>query len=107
MRTAKELSVYVLEQLKGLEGITARAMMGGYIFYINGKIFGGIYPPGFMVKITRTSQKYLKNTIPMSPYNNAKPMLPVGDFIDNSDEFTKMVFEMQDELPPPKHKHKS
>jgi len=30
-----------------------------YIFYYKQKIFGGIYEPGFMVKITEASKKYL------------------------------------------------
>ena len=57
----KELAEYITEQLSDLENIRKTPMMGGYIFYYNERIFGGIYEPGFMVKITEASRKYMPN----------------------------------------------
>ena len=44
----RELAEYAADQLRALEGIRYIPMMGGYIFYINDKIFGGIYGDGFI-----------------------------------------------------------
>ncbi|MBU3102282.1 MULTISPECIES: TfoX/Sxy family protein [Clostridium] len=99
----KELALYIMEQLKGLEYIKSIPMMGGYIFYYKGRIFGGIYGTGFMVKITEASKHYMPDSILESPYEGAKPMLPV-DIIDNSELLKQMVVAMYEELPEPKLK---
>lgn len=101
----KELADYVLEQLCGLDNIRSIPMMGGYIFYYKERIFGGIYGCGFMVKITKASQKYMPDSIPQPPYDGAKPMLPVT-ILDNEELLKKMVDEMFDELPERKPKKK-
>ena len=41
---------FVLEQLRKLEGITYIKMMGEYVPYYKGKIFGGIYDNRLLVK---------------------------------------------------------
>lgn len=102
---ANELVNYLMEQFEGLEGVTSRAMMGGYIFYYKDKIFGGIYEPGFMVKITPTSQKFLKDADQMPPYKGAKNLLLVDD-IDDRELLCDMVANMYDELPAPNSKPK-
>ena len=43
MASNKEYLDYILEQLSGLDEIKYRAMMGEYILYYKGKVFGGIY----------------------------------------------------------------
>lgn len=42
MATTKEYRDYVLEQLNLLGGITCKPMMGEYLLYYNGVLFGGI-----------------------------------------------------------------
>ena len=74
---AKELAVFVTEQLAELEDIRKIPMMGGYIFYYRERIFGGIYEPGFMVKKTEASRKYMPDSVACPPYDGAKEMLPV------------------------------
>ena len=101
----KELASYIMEQLEGLEYIKSIPMMGGYLFYYKGKIFGGIYGTGFMVKITEGSKYYMPNSISESPYDGAKAMLPV-DIADNSELLKQMVVAMYEELPEPKPKKK-
>ena len=49
MASSKEYLDYILEQLSELEGITFKPMMGEYILYMYGKIFGGIYDDRFLV----------------------------------------------------------
>ena len=43
MASTKEYLDFVLEQLSELDEISSRAMMGEYILYYRGKVFGGIY----------------------------------------------------------------
>ena len=52
MASSKEYLDYILDQLSLIAGITYRPMMGEYILYCNGKIFGGIYDDRFLVKPT-------------------------------------------------------
>lgn len=94
----KDLASYLMAQFENLEGVTSRPMMGGYVFYYNGKIFGGIYEPGFMVKVTKTSKKYLPLSKILPPYNGAKDMILVAD-IDNRKLLCDLVVSMYDELP--------
>lgn len=101
----KELARYVTDQLSELDSIRCRAMMGGYIFYCRERIFGGIYEPGFMVKITEASRKYMPDSVPCPPYDGAKDMLPVT-ILDDKAALCKMVSEMFDQLPEPKPKKK-
>ena len=43
MASTKEYLDFVMEQLSGLDEVSSRAMMGAYILYYRGRIFGGIY----------------------------------------------------------------
>ena len=99
----KELAEYITEQLADLDEIRKIPMMGGYIFYYRERIFGGIYEPGFMVKITEASRKYMPDSIACPPYDGAKEMLPVT-IIDDRELLQKMVSEMFSELPERKPK---
>lgn len=98
MSNSKQLMKYVMEQLEGLEDVRNIPMMGGYIFYYKERIFGGIYGKGFMVKMTKASQKYMPDSIAEPPYDGAKPMLPVT-ILEDKDNMQKMVQAMFDELP--------
>ena len=43
MASTKEYLDFVMEQLSGLDEVSSRAMMGEYILYYRGRIFGGVY----------------------------------------------------------------
>lgn len=103
--TSKELFNEIKNQLKEIDDITYKAMMGGYLFYYKKKLFGGIYPPGFMVKITKASKKYLPNAKIMPPYQGAKEKILVED-ISKSKLLCNMIKEMYQDLPDPKKKNK-
>ena len=49
MASSKEYLDFVLEQSSGL---SARAMMGEYVLYYNGKVVGGVYDNRLLVKPT-------------------------------------------------------
>lgn len=80
MSTTKNYKDFVLEQLSILDNITARSMMGEYLLYYNGLLFGGIYDNRVLVKIVETNKKY--NMEEVIPYKGAKPMYFIDD-IDN------------------------
>jgi len=72
MATNKEYLQYVLELLREVKGITYKKMMGEYILYKDGIIFGGIYDNRFLIKKSKSLLSYnLKEVI---PYPSAKPM---------------------------------
>lgn len=98
MPNNKELADFVMDQLSGCSDIRKIAMMGGYLFYYQERIFGGIYGNGFMVKDTKASRKYMPDSEPKPPYKGAKPMLPVT-ILENKEILQKMVEEMYQELP--------
>lgn len=101
----KELACYIMKQLSELSDIRSIPMMGGYIFYYKNRIFGGIYEPGFMVKITEASKRYMPDSEPECPYQGAKPMLPVT-IIEDRIRLQEMVVKMYPELPEPRPRKK-
>ena len=102
MATTKEYSEYVLNLLSSLEDITLRKMMGEYLLYYKGKLFGGIYDNRFLVKITPSSSAALNSE--EIPYDGAKPMLMIES--EDSEFIRKLVESMYNELPMPKKKNK-
>ena len=60
MASTKEYLDFILEQLSGI-GVSYRPMMGEYILYFKGKVFGGIYDDRFLIKPTKTA-KAMMNT---------------------------------------------
>ena len=75
MATSADYFTYVLELLRETSGVTYKKMMGEYILYKDGIIFGGIYDNRFLIKKTKSLEDSgMKEQI---PYPNAKPMLLV------------------------------
>ena len=80
MASSKDYLLFVLELLRGFTGITYKKMMGEFILYKDGVIFGGIYDNRFLIKKTPSLLECgLKDQI---PYPNAKPML----LVDSEDD---------------------
>ena len=90
MATTKEYRDFILEQLNQVDNITYKAMMGEYILYYNGIIFGGIYDDRYLVKIVDTNKKY--NMEEVFPYEGAKPMYLVED-VDNKEILKEIVLD--------------
>ncbi|GAA0077645.1 TfoX/Sxy family protein [Clostridium sp. CTA-5] len=96
---------FIIEQLYILDDISYRKMMGEYILYYRGKIFGGIYDDRFLVKITKSSKQLMPEAVEELPYDGAKPMLLVDD-VDNKEFLSELIINMYEELPAPKVKKK-
>lgn len=103
MASSRQYLEFVLEQLSELDGITNRAMMGEYVLYYQGKVFGGIYDDRFLVKPTRSAAALMPDAQSELPYEGAKPMLLV-DNIEDKAFLKKLIETMSTELPQPKKK---
>ena len=90
MATTKDYRDYILEQLNLLDNITCKSMMGEYLLYYNGILFGGIYDDRLLVKIVDSNKKY--NMQESIPYENAKPMYLVDD-VDNQEVIRDIVLD--------------
>ena len=103
MASTKDYLDYVLEQLSEAEDISHRAMMGEYILYVQGKVFGGIYDNRFLVKPTKSAREMLPDAPMELPYEGAKEMLLVNQ-LDDKELLAALVTGMAEELPAPKKK---
>ena len=90
MATSKDYLLYVLDLLRDIPGITYKKMMGEYLLYRNGTLFGGVYDDRFLVKKTKSLEnKDFKEVI---PYPNAKPMLLVD--IEDAEEIEILLISL-------------
>ncbi|RGH04015.1 competence protein TfoX [Firmicutes bacterium AF16-15] len=103
MASTKEYLDFVLEQLSGLDEISSRAMMGEFILYYRGKVFGGIYDDRLLVKPVPVAVKMMPDAEMKPPYDGAKKMILVDD-VDNRQFLCELVESMWEELPKKKEK---
>ncbi len=96
---------YLLEQLHGIDDVTYRAMMGGYVVYYRNKVVGGIYYDRLMVKNISSAKSFMKDFTLEVPYEGAKEMILVKE-VDNTNYLKDLFDSMFDELPEPKIKNK-
>ncbi len=101
MASSKEYRDFILDQFSGVEGVSCRAMMGEFILYCRGRIFGGIYDDRLLVKPVPAAEALLPDARREQPYESAKEMLLVENVEDR--EFLRVLLDaMYDELPAPK-----
>lgn len=105
MASTKEYLNFILEQLSELDDISYRAMMGEYILYYRGKVFGGIYDDRFLVKPVRSAEAMMPAADMELPYEGAREMLLVDD-VENREFLRDLLEAMYDELPAPKTRKK-
>ena len=88
MASSNDYLEYILELLREVDGITYRKMMGEYLLYKDGTLFGGVFDNNFLIKKTKSLEKYgLKDQI---PYPSAKPMLLIDS--EDPDEIKELVY---------------
>ena len=90
MATTKDYRDFILEQLNLLDNITCKSMMGEYLLYYNGLLFGGIYDDRLLVKMVDSNKKY--NMQESIPYESAKPMYLVDD-VDSGEVLKDIVLD--------------
>lgn len=103
MASTKEYLDFVLEQLSGLDEVSFRAMMGEYILYYRGRVFGGIYDDRLLVKPVPAAVKLMPDASTELPYEGAKEMILVDD-VDNREFLCELIESMWEELPERKKK---
>ena len=87
MASSKDYLEYVLELLREVENVTYKKMMGEYMLYKNGILFGGVYDNRFLIKKTKSLENSgLKEQI---PYPSAKSMLLIDS--EDPDEIKRLV----------------
>ena len=88
MASTKEYRDFVLEQLSEVPDATCRPMMGEFLLYSAGVLFGGIYDDRLLVKIVPENEQYkMSESI---PYDGAKPMYLVED-VDDREKLAEIV----------------
>lgn len=90
MASSKEYRDFIFEQLNTLDSITCKPMMGEFLLYYDGILFGGIYDDRLLVKKVDTNKKY--NMQESIPYPNAKPMYLV-DNVDNKEVLKSIIVD--------------
>ncbi len=87
MASSKDYLEYVLELLREVESVTYKKMMGEYMLYKEGILFGGIYDNRFLIKKNKSLENSgLKEQI---PYSSAKSMLLIDS--EDPDEIKRLV----------------
>ena len=87
MASSVDYLEFILELLREVRTITYKKMMGEFMLYKDGILFGGVYDNRFLIKKTKSLEDSgLKDQI---PYPNAKPMLLVDS--EDPDEIKKLV----------------
>ena len=90
MSSTKEFRDYVLGQLALVSGISCRPMMGEFLLYADGMLFGGIYDDRLLVKIVHgfNDEFGMSEAI---PYKGGKAMYLVED-VDNRERLAEMIY---------------
>ena len=99
MASTKEYLDYILGQLSGVGDISYRPMMGEYVLYIGGRVFGGIYDDRLLIKATKSAVDALGEPTEL-PYEGAKPMLMPDP--DDRELLRDLILRITAELPTPK-----
>ena len=90
MASTKDYRDFIVEQLSLLDNIICKPMMGEYLLYYNGILFGGIYDDRLLVKKVESNKKYdMDDAI---PYKNGSLMYLVDD-VDDQDKLKEIVLD--------------
>lgn len=100
MASSEEYLEYVLDLLQDAPSVTHKAMMGEYLLYSEGVLFGGIYDDRFLLKdVPAARDAFPQEQI---PYDGAKAMLLVDS--EDPKRIASVVDAMIPQLPKPKKK---
>lgn len=97
MASSREYLEFILDQYRELDGISYRPMMGEFILYCKGVVFGGVYDDRFLVKPLESAKEIIPNAKLVIPYPGSKGLLLVPD-VDDEDTLIKLakaIFEEQ------------
>ena len=95
MASTKQFKDFILDQLRNLNNLTCKSMMGEYLLYYNNILFGGIYDDRLLIKKTNSNKNFLLNEV--LPYENAKSMYWVEN-IDDTEYLYKLIKTTSEDL---------
>ena len=98
MASSAEYLNFVLYLLQEVPALTHRKMMGEYLLYSDGVLFGGIYDDRFLLKDVPAAREAFPTE--QIPYDGAKPMLLVDS--EKPTLIAAVVDAMIPQLPLPK-----
>jgi DNA transformation protein and related proteins len=106
MGTSASTIDFLLDQLSGLAGVSARKMFGEYALYFDGKVVGLVCDDQLFVKITPAGKEMLGPRYREGEaYPGAKPsMLIDADGLEDADWLCELVRVTAAGLPAPKPK---
>ena len=99
-----EFNEYVHESFSAAGDIVIKAMMGGYLVYLNGKLIGDICDKELFLKRTPTSDRLLADSELRFPYEGSKTLMHVFDSFEDTDLISELLKGMFAELPEKKSK---
>lgn len=98
MASSEEYLEFVLGLLRDVPSVTHRKMMGEYLLYSEGVLFGGVYDDRFLLKDIPAARVVFP--LEQTPYEGAKAMLLVD--IENPSEIASVIADMIPEVKNPK-----
>lgn len=84
MASTQERLLYILDCLGETRGITYKRMMGEYLLYKDGTLFGGVYDDRLMIKPVKAAVDIVSEAHFEPPYPGAKPMLLITETNDRA-----------------------
>ena len=107
MASNQDFVDFIIGQLQSVDEITYKKMFGEYALYSGGKIFALVCDNKLFVKPTVSGENYVSDDIVKAPpYAGAKPMILIGDKIEDHEWLSNLVKITVKELPEPKPKNK-
>ena len=107
MATKQATVDYIIEQIAGVDDVSARKMFGEYALYCGGKVVALVCDEQLFLKPTKGGKAHIGKPALAPPYDGAKPYFLIsGEQWDDADWLTDLIRLTAAELPIPKPKKK-
>lgn len=104
MATAPETIAFLLEQMAGVRGLTARKMFGEYGLFIAGRMVAIVCDDRLFVKDRPELRAMLAEPRLERPFPRSQPYLVLEDEVDDPDRLAALMARAYDLTPEPKRK---
>jgi DNA transformation protein len=93
---------FILEQIAGAGGVSARKMFGEYGLYCDGRLVALVCDDQLFVKPTEAGRAFIGEVDPVSPYPQARLWYRIGDDQwDERDWLARLIAITTEQLPLP------
>ena len=89
MSSSKEFRDFVLDQMRYLDHVVSKPMMGEFLLYWDGVLFGGIYDNRLLIKPTVQNKQY--GLCEELPYENAKKPMYLVENLDDAEYLSDLI----------------